>query len=343
MSLESGGSPPRNLFPRTELMKSKLPLALLCSSLFASVYVSRTSAQDVPQDCQEVLALLGKKGDYKDKVLKVNIPRNDLKVTVAGVQTPTAFGFGGWVAMTKGDRDMDVAMGDLVLLEDEVNPVMSALLQNGLEVTALHNHFFWEQPRIFYMHVHGHGKTAELARQLKPALDLIGHVPGVVSAAPMSTADRGQPVEVVEGKLALDSLEKTIGHKGDRTGPVIKFTIGRDDLKIREMGAPINTRMGLNTWAAFVGTDENAAIAGDVAMLESEVNPVLKALRSHDLNVVAIHHHMFGTEPQIIFLHYWGTGPAGRLAEGFKATLNQLGHSPARAHSMSEERGGSSK
>jgi hypothetical protein len=324
-------------------MKHKLPLTILCSTLLSSFYVSDTSAQDVPQDYQEVLTLLGKKGDYKDKVLKVNIPRNDLKVTVAGVATPTPFGFGGWVAMTKGDGDMDVAMGDLVLLEDEVNPVMSALLQNGLEVTALHNHFFWEQPRIFYMHVHGHGKAPELARQLKPALDLIGHVPGASANGQSTIPAKGQPVEVVEGKIGQDALEKTIGQKGDRNGPVIKFTIGRDDLKIREMGAPINARMGLNTWAAFVGTDENAAIAGDVAMLESEVNPVLKALRSHDLDVVAIHHHMFGTQPQIIFLHYWGTGPAARLAEGFKAALNQLGHSPAAAHAMNEEHGGPGK
>jgi hypothetical protein len=115
---------------------------------------------------------------------------------------------------------------------------------------------------------------------------------------------------------------------------VLKFTIGRDDLKVREMGALINARMGLNTWAAFLGSDENAAIAGDVAMLEGEVNGVLKALRSHKLEVVAIHHHMFGTQPQIIFLHYWGTGPAAQLAEGFKAALNELGHGQASGHAM---------
>lgn len=336
-AVESGIATVRvgNRSPKQKFMKQKLPLVILCSSLVVALFdISNTSAQDVPQDYKEVLTVLGKKGDYKDHVLKVNIPRNDLKVTVAGVPTPTSFGFGGWVAMTKGDGDMEVAMGDLVLLEDEVNPVMSALLQNGLEVTALHNHFFWEQPRIFYMHVHGHGKADELARQLKPALDLIGHVPGAAAAAPMSTMSRGQPVEVVEGKLALDSLEKTIGHKGERTGPVIKFTIGRDDLKIREMGALLTTRMGLNTWAAFVGTDESAAVAGDVAMLESEVNPVLKALRSHQLQVVAIHNHMFGTQPQIIFLHYWGTGPAAQLAQGFKAALNELGRGRSAGHAM---------
>jgi len=289
-------------------------------------------AQELPSDYQEVLTILGKKGDYKEKVLKVNIPRSDLKVTVAGVQTPTPFGFGGWVAMTKGDGGMDVAMGDLVLLEDEVNPVMSSLLEHGLEVTALHNHFFWEHPRIFYMHVHGHGKATELAQELRPALELIGRHAPPLGPAPLSPmAGAGKPVEVVEGKLAIENLEKTIGHKGDKTGPVIKFTLGRDDLKVREMGALINARMGLNTWAAFVGTDENAAIAGDVAMLEGEVNGVLKALRSHKLDVVAIHHHMFGTQPQIIFLHYWGTGPAAQLAEGFKAALNELGQGSGHA------------
>src|SRR5881275_1715991 len=135
---------------------------------------SIASAQAVPAEYQQVLTTLGKQGDYKANVLKVNIPRNDLSVTVANVKTPTPFGFGGWIAMTKGTGSMDVMMGDLVLTQDEVNPVMSALLDNGLEVTALHNHFLWEEPRIFYMHVHGHGKTADLAREVKPALDLIG-------------------------------------------------------------------------------------------------------------------------------------------------------------------------
>lgn len=165
-------------------MRTKLIVALIGSLLLAGTGATSALGQEVPSAYQEVLTTLGKKGDYKENVLKVNIPRNDLKVTVAGVQTPTAFGFGGWVAMTKGQGGMDVAMGDLVLLEDEVNPVMSALLQNGLEVTALHNHFFWENPRIFYMHVHGHGKAADLARQLKPGLDLIGHVLALRNLSP---------------------------------------------------------------------------------------------------------------------------------------------------------------
>jgi hypothetical protein len=188
-------------------MRSKVLLAFVGSVILAGASGASAMAQELPDDYQEVLTVLGKKGDYKEKVLKVNIPRNDLKVTVAGVQTPTPFGFGGWVAMTKGDGGLDVAMGDLVLLEDEVNPVMSALLEHGLEVTALHNHFFWEHPRIFYMHVHGHGKAAELARELKPALDLIGRSPAPPEPAPLSPTAKS--VEVVEGKLATESLEKT--------------------------------------------------------------------------------------------------------------------------------------
>src|SRR5881296_813718 len=147
-----------------------------------------SAAQSMPADYDAVLKALGKQGDYKSNVLKVNIPRSDLKVTIDGIATPTPFGFGGWLAMTKGNGGNDVMMGDLVLLEDEVNPVMSALLDNGLEVTALHNHFFWEQPRIFYMHVHGHGPAADLAKMAKPALDLIGKAPAGHPPAPPASS-----------------------------------------------------------------------------------------------------------------------------------------------------------
>src|SRR6266581_9132622 len=133
-------------------------------------------AQQMPAEYDAVLKSLGQQGDFKANVLKINIPRNDLKITVDGVATPTPFGFGGWLAMTKGSGGKDVMMGDLVLLEDEVNPVMSALLDNGLEVTAIHNHFFFEEPRIFFMHVMGHASVPDLARMAKPAVDLIGHV-----------------------------------------------------------------------------------------------------------------------------------------------------------------------
>src|SRR4051812_15957870 len=286
-------------------------------ALTLALVAASAGAQEIPAEYRQVLTSLGKQGDYKANVLKVNIPRNDLSVTVAGVKTPTPFGFGGWIAMTKG-QGMDVMMGDLVLTQDEVNPVMSALLDNGLEVTALHNHFFWEEPRVFFMHVHGHGTPADLARRVKPAIDLIGKNSRGSTAAPASS-----PASA--GTLDTAKLAKIAGHEGEQTGAVYKITVGRDDLKITEMGAPINARMGLNTWAAFVGTNDNAAVAGDVAMLANEVTPVLKALRQNGIDVVAIHHHMIGTSPTIYFLHYWGTGSVDKLAVAFKAALDQLG------------------
>jgi hypothetical protein len=279
-------------------------------------------AQEIPADYQAVLKKLDKKGDYKANVLKVNIPRNDLTVTVDGFSTPTPFGFGGWLALTKGHGGMDVMMGDLVLLEDEVNPVMSALLDAGLEVTALHNHFFWEQPRIFYMHVMGHGKPAELAQKVKPAVDLIGHVRSPRGSTPGSSSTPAAPPS---GQLDTVRIAQLVGHQGEQNGAVYKITVGRDDLSVTEMGATINARMGLNTWAAFTGTNDNAVIAGDVAMLENEVQPVLKTLRRNGLDVVAIHHHMTDARPMIIFLHYWGKGPAVKLAGSFKSALNELG------------------
>lgn len=272
-------------------------------------------AQDIPSDYQEVLKVLDRKGDFKAGVLKVNVPRNDLKMTIQGVSTPTPFGFGGWIAMTKASDGTDVMMGDLVLLQDEVNPVMSALLDNGMDITALHNHFFWDDPHVYFMHVHAMGKPIDIAHRVKPALDLIGHVtPPTV--APMSGTGTA---------LNTEMLSKIIGHAGEQSGTVYKITIGRDDLSLKEHGATINARMGLNTWAAFVGTEEDAAVAGDVAMLESEITPVLKALRKNGLDVVAIHHHMTEDRPVVIFLHYWGRGPAEKLAISFKAALDELG------------------
>jgi len=278
-------------------------------------------AQNVPAEYQSVLTSLGKQGDFKDSVLKINIPRNDVKVTIDGIATPTPFGFGGWLAMTKGTGGEEVMMGDLVLLEDEVNPVMSALLDNGFDITALHNHFLFDSPRMFFMHVHGHGKASDLTTRVKPAVDLIGQ-----GRAQHQSSETGGQSNVSAGTIDTANLAKITGHEGEQTGQVYKITVGRDDLKLTEMGAKINSRMGLNTWAAFYGSDANAEVAGDVAMLGSEVTPVLKALRGHGLNVVAIHQHMVGTQPTVYFLHYWGTGPAEKLATGFKAALDELGH-----------------
>ena len=298
------------------MKKRMLFCATVCFAVLSGIPVF---AQDTPSDYQDVLKTLDRKGDFKAGVLKVNVPRNDLKMTIQGFSTPTPFGFGGWIALTKASDGADVMMGDLVLLQDEVNPVLSALLDNGIDVTALHNHFFWDEPHVFYMHVHGLGKAGDLARRVKPGLDLIGHV---APAAAPSSPGGGAPLDTAK-------IAKIVGHDGEQTGAVYKITVGRDDLGMKDHGATINARMGLNTWAAFAGTQEDAAIAGDVAMLENEVTPVLKALRKNGLDVVAIHHHMTEERPVVIFLHYWGRGSAEKLARGFKAAFDDLGKGAA--------------
>jgi hypothetical protein len=181
---------------------------------------SSAIAQEMPTGYQQVLKIVGKTGDYKANVLKVNIPRNDVHVTIDNLALPTPFGFGGWFAMTKGDGGEDVMMGDLVLLQEEVNPVMSALLDSGLEVTALHNHFFWESPRIYYMHIHGYGKASDLAQRVKPALDLIGN--GQTAPAVGANA-------AASGKSTLDTarIAKIVGHDGEQNGAAYKITVGR--------------------------------------------------------------------------------------------------------------------
>jgi hypothetical protein len=278
-------------------------------------------AQEMPKEYQDVLTFLGRTGDFKAKVLKVNAPRTDLHVTIAGQSVPTPFGFGGWVALTKGDGGIEVLMGDLVLTQEEVNPVLSALLDHGIEVTALHNHFFFEEPRLYYMHVHGHGVAMNLARSIKPALDLIPRPPAAPTSAPATTL-ASAPAGPSFNLAALDNI---IGGQGETLGSVYKFTFGRDDLNLKEHGVSINARMGLNSWAAFAGNEADAQIAGDIAMRESEVGAVLKALRTHKLNVVALHHHMLGTQPTVIFLHYWGRGNPEELAVGFRSALDVLG------------------
>ena len=291
----------------------------LLAALAATISAGAALAQEMPREYQEVLKYLDKTGDYKDGVLKVNLPRNDLQVTVSDVPTPTAFGFGGWVSMTKAEDGKEVMMGDLVLRPGEVWPVMSALLDHGLEVTAIHHHFFWEDPRVAFMHIHGHGSAKDLARALKPGLEVFIRPPAAGDAPPPSNPPAPQ------GKLDTAKIAEIVGHAGEQSGSVYKITVGRDDLRLKEMGATINARMGLNSWAAFVGTKDQAAVAGDVAMLESEVTPVLKALLRNGLAVVAIHNHMIGIQPQIVFLHYWGQGSAEKLATGFRAALDQLG------------------
>jgi uncharacterized protein DUF1259 len=268
-------------------------------------------------------ALGGKKGSYieNEGVYTTPLPRNDLHVTIKDQPVPIAFGFGGWVSLKRTlDGQGAMLMSDTVLLEEEVNPLISAAQNRDLQVTAIHNHFFYESPRIFYMHLHGMGDPVELAGKYGSAIKATKLHP---SNQPPSTASSDS--RTAKEMFDLPALDKTVGLTGKVNGPIYKYVVGRDDLRVIAMGAEITTAIGLNTWAAFAGQSEAAHIAGDVAMLENEVNAVIRALRKHNLEVVAVHQHMLEEQPRIIFLHYYGRGPALTLAEGFRAALDQLG------------------
>jgi len=286
-------------------------------------------------DITAIDAAMGKKGAYNEAQAThlVALPRNDLKIKIKGEPVPIPFGFGGWVAIKHTlDGKAAMLMSDTVLLQEEVNPLMSAALANGLEIGAVHNHFFYEEPRIFYMHVSGMGTPAELARKFAATLKDSKLLPAnqpQASAAPSpqsgnnATPAAGPPT----GKELFDlaALDAVVKYKGTVNGPTYKYTVGRDDLQSLMMNTEMTAAIGLNSWAAFAGKQDDAHIAGDIAMLEHEVNPVIKALRAHNLEVVAVHNHMLGDTPRMMFLHYYGRGPAAQLAIGFRAALDQLG------------------
>ena len=265
---------------------------------------------------------LGKKGKYveAESVYTVPLPRNDLKVTVKGEAVPISFGFGGWVSIKKTmDGKSAVLMSDTVLLEEEVNPLISAAHANGLEISAIHNHFFYEQPRIFYMHLHGMGDVTTLAKSYAAAIK-----ENKISPANQPTV--AAPTRTAKDIFDLPALDKIVKYTGATNGATYKYTVGRDDLTIMAMGAEMTANIGLNSWASFAGGAEAAHVAGDIAMLETEVNSVVKALRKNNLEVVALHNHMLGENPRIIFLHYYGRGASQSLAHGFRAALDELGN-----------------
>jgi hypothetical protein len=197
-----------------------------------------------------------------------------------------------------------------VLLEPQVNPVMSAALDNGLEVTALHNHFFGDEPKVMFMHVGGHGSVEDLAAAV-----------GKVFRAASEKLPAAPRVEIDPAKTSLDAakIETLLGAKGELKDGVLRFTFGKST---RMHGESVGAPMGVNTWAAFAGSDGQAVVDGDFAMEERELQAVLKALRKGGIDIVAIHNHMIGEEPRIVFLHYWGLGPAARLAEVLRSALD---------------------
>jgi len=287
-------------------------------------------------DTDAIDLALGKKGTAvpDQAVYTVALPRNDLKVTLKGEPIPIPFGFGGWVSFKKTrDGKSTVLMSDTVLLQEEVNGVISAAQSNGIEITGIHNHFFYEEPRIFYMHVHAMGTAADLAGRYAAAIRgtklFPANQPPPGAPPPLSA---GTPARTGREIFDLPRLDGIVGAQAAVNGPTCKYTIGRKDLTVVAMGAEITAAIGLNSWAAFAGTMERAHVAGDVAMLDAEVNPVIRVLRQNNLEVVALHNHMLGEQPRMTFLHYLGTGPAEQLARSFRAALDVLGSPGSRPH-----------
>jgi hypothetical protein len=245
----------------------------------------------------------------QEGVVVFSFPRSDLKVKINGEPVPTALGFGSWTAWKEMGAEVMV-MGDLVLLEKEINPVISALAEANIDVTALHNHFLGEEPRIMYLHIYGMGPASDLARGIRNALDKM--------ATPKPQATSASP-----SPMSLDTkrLEQIIGHPGQAGGGVFKIVIGRRGVKMG--GVEMTASMGLNTWAAFAGTMERAQVAGDVAKTAKEVNHVIRVLRRGGIDILAVHNHMLDEDPRIFFLHYWGTGPAEKLAETVRAAFDK--------------------
>ncbi len=265
-------------------------------------------------DTAKIEQLTGAKGTFNEQegVFKVSVPRADLTVTAGGVKITPPMGLTSWAAFMKAGQHTMV-MGDTVLLEDQVNPVMTVALENGLEVTALHNHFFWDQPKVMFMHIGGMGDEETLAAAVGKVFAKIRDTSGDRGTVPRANLDPATT------SLDPNKIENILGVKGEMAKGVYKITIGRT---VKMDGHDVGNMMGVNTWAAFVGRDDLAVVDGDFAMMEDELQPVLKALRRSGINVVAIHQHMTMESPRVIFLHYWGIGSTTDLAKGLKAALD---------------------
>jgi hypothetical protein len=305
----------------------------LTMAVFTLLWSTATSlAGEARLDTAAIERLTGAKGELSEKegVFKVSVPRLDLDVHIAGVKMTPPMGLTSWAAFHKAGNQTMV-MGDMVLLENQVNRVMSAALEHGLEVTALHNHFFWDTPKVMFMHIGGMGEEATLAGAVGKVFATIkdtsrgrADVPRVERSPAETFLDphTSEPpqVEISPAQTSLDPnvIEDLLGVKGQLASGVYKVTIGRTTTV---HGHEVGNAMGVNTWAAFAGSDAQAVVDGDFVMLEPELQPVLKALRGAGINIVAIHHHMTEESPRTVFLHYWGVGPTHALATGLKAAL----------------------
>jgi hypothetical protein len=287
-------------------MKRKIGIFVI---LMGCVAVAQTPAAD--NDWKAVEQALGRSGQQQpDGAYKFGLPRGDLKVTVDGVQVKPALALGSWLAFSRSGQDA-MLMGDLVLAEDEVSPVMMALEENGIEVTALHNHVLHETPRVMYMHIYGHGDAAKLAALMKKIIALT------------KTPAPAQPAASASLDLDTAAIDQALGHKGKANGGVYQVGVPRAE-KIMEGSMAIPGSMGLATSLNFQPTgDGKAAITGDFVLLGSEVNPVIKVLRQNGIQVTALHSHMLQEEPRLFFMHFWANDNVAKLAKGLRTALDQ--------------------
>ena len=284
--------------------------------VFCGLIVVGSAAAEFPTNRIDEITGLKGKWNAEERVYKVSSPRADIKVTVDNWQMPPFMGLTSWAAFTAGQEKEAMVMGDLVLLQDEVNPVMSAAFENGLDVTALHNHFFYDEPKVFFMHIAGEGAPDALAKGVKASLDKVKEIR---DAHPQPSRTFGQALPA-QNTITAEPLAALLGVKGEAKDGMFKAVIGR---KVKmECGCEAGKEMGVNTWAAFAGSDDNAIVDGDFVVEEKELQPVLKSLRRSGVNIVAIHHHMSGEEPRMLFLHYWGRGPAADLARAVTAAIS---------------------
>jgi hypothetical protein len=265
-------------------------------------------------DAERIAKASGSKATVKGGVVRIEWPRKDVPVRVDGMSLKPFAGLGTWAAFTATPKGAMV-MGDTVVFEDEVAAAMDAALEGGLEVTALHNHFFYDEPKVYFMHIGGHGNPEELATSTKSVWDAIKRV----------RENRPQPGKSFggdaprEGKIDANAIAQILSHKSQTKDGVVKVSIGKEGMMHH---VKVGEAMGLNTWAAFSGSDEFAVVDGDFIMTAREVQPVLKALRKARIHVVALHNHMIGEEPSFFFLHFWGKGSTQELAQGLKAALD---------------------
>jgi Domain of Unknown Function (DUF1259) len=291
---------------------------LVCRTTILFGFISSTLAADL--DTARIDQLTGLKGKMNEKegVYKVTFPRNDVKVVVDGWTMPPFMGLGTWAAFTKGVHTEAMVMGDTVLFEDEVNAAMSAALDDGLNVTALHNHFFFDQPKVYFMHIEGEGTTEKLASAVKKVYDTTKAIRGPNAKPAESFSVVGQSSLPEKNSITAAPLNEIFGAQGESKDGMVKFTVGRP---AKMHGVTIDKDMGVNTWAAFAGSDDNAIVDGDFAVTEDELQPVLRSLLKDKINIVAIHQHMTYEEPRIMFFHYWGRGRAKDLANAVKGGL----------------------